>query len=224
MAAGGGPIELRQIDYSEVLRERSGGLDGEWDRIIAHYLEGELSDLDDKAMAALLDIAEDPGRFKEFTEQLVTQAAESGARGKKGVVLRVLQALADFVARTQPEQLDRILNQIASAMPRLTPDLVITLITTGVTAGRRRRSRGHRSARRDARAADRSDIVAEFVAQSVSRDKGATERLAQAFQALVPEADKRERPARDWPSRRRVSCRSAGSPSFPICGRARRRC
>ena len=38
-------------------------------------------------------------RFKEFTEQLVTQAAEGGRRSKKGVVLRVLQALADFVAR-----------------------------------------------------------------------------------------------------------------------------
>src|SRR5918993_544366 len=34
MAAGGGPIELRQIDYGEVLRERGGGLDGDWERII----------------------------------------------------------------------------------------------------------------------------------------------------------------------------------------------
>jgi hypothetical protein len=33
-------------------------------------------------------------------------------------------------------------------------------------------------------------IVAEFIAQSVSRDQGATARLAQAFQALVPDANK----------------------------------
>ena len=33
--------------------------------------------------------------------------------------------------------------------------------------------------------------VAEFIAHSVSRDHGATNRLAQAFQTLVPDADKR---------------------------------
>lgn len=191
MAAGGGPIELRQIDYTEVLRERSGGLDSEWDRIINHYLEGELSDLDDEAMKALLDIAEDPGRFKEFTEKLVTQAAEGGRRSKKGVVLRVLQALADFVARTQPEQLNRILNQITSAMPRLTPDLVITLLTVGVTQEDGTAHEGI-DLPGELRARLTDNIIAEFIAHSVSRDKGATERLAQAFQTLVPESDKRE--------------------------------
>lgn len=191
MAAGGGPIELRQIDYTEVLRDRTSGLDSEWDRIINHYLEGELSDLDDEAMEALLDIAEDPGRFKEFTEKLVTQAAEGGRRSKKGVVLRVLQALADFVARTHPEQLNRILNQITSAVPRLTPDLVITLLTVGVTQEGGEPHEGI-DLPGELRARLTDNIVAEFIAHSVSRDKGATERLAQAFQTLVPEADKRD--------------------------------
>ncbi len=188
LSSGGGPIEIRQIDYSEVLRERAGGLDGGWDRIIANYLEGEISDLDDKSMVALLDIAGDTSRFKDFTEQLVTKAAESGARGKKEVVLRVLQSLADFVATHHPEQLDRILNQISGTLPRLTPDLVVTLITTGVPM-----QGGHQGidlpGEVRARISDR--MVAEFVAQSVSRDQGATGRLAQAFQALVPEEDKR---------------------------------
>ena len=43
MAAGGGPIELRQIDYGDVLRERKGALAGDWDEIVTSYLEGEFS-------------------------------------------------------------------------------------------------------------------------------------------------------------------------------------
>ncbi len=191
MAAGGGAIELRQIDYAEVLRERSSGLDSDWDRIINHYLEGELSDLDDESMQALLEIAEDPGRFKEFTEKLVTQAAEGGRRSKKGVVLRVLQALADFVARAYPEQLNRILNQITTALPRLTPDLVVTLLTVGVTEEEGTPHEGI-DLPGEIRSRLSDQVVAEFIAQSVSRDKGATARLAQAFQTLVPDQEKRE--------------------------------
>ncbi|MBA3269041.1 MAG: HEAT repeat domain-containing protein [Acidobacteria bacterium] len=190
MAAGGGPIELRQIDYGEVLRERSGGLDSGWDRIIANYLEGELSDLDDNAMGTLFDIAGDTTRFKEFTEQFVTKASEGGQRGKKEIVLRVLQALADFVARTQPDQLHRILGQIAGGVPQLTPDLVVTLITTGVPMGSSLQEPGI-DLPGEVRARVTDHTVAEFVAQSVSRDHGATARLTQAFQALVPEEDKR---------------------------------
>jgi hypothetical protein len=189
MAAGGGPIEVRQIDYGEVLRERSGGLQSGWDSIIANYLQGEFSDLDDEAMAALFEIADDSGRFREFTEQLVASASETGGmRGKKEVVLRVLQALADFAARQHPEQLDRILNQIAGALPRLTPDLVVTLITTGAPM---REGRPGIDLPGEVRSRLSDRTVAEFVAQSVSRDQGATARLAQAFQALVPEEHRR---------------------------------
>ena len=45
---------------------------------------------------------------------------------------RLRAALADYVARTQPEALDRVLTQIAGVIPRMTPDMVITMITTGV--------------------------------------------------------------------------------------------
>jgi hypothetical protein len=188
--AGGGPLELRQIDYKEVLRERSGGLEGDWDQIIANYLEGESNSLDDAAMAALFEIAEDASRFKDFTERLAAKAAEGGARGKREIVLRVLQALADFVATNHPDQLDRILHEIAGTVPRLSPDLVVTLITTGVpvtAAG----ARPGIDLPGEVRARISDQTVAEFVANSVSRDHGATERLALAFQALVPEEDRR---------------------------------
>jgi hypothetical protein len=181
MAAGGGPLEIRLIDYRQVLRERDGDFASGWDHIIANYLQGEFSDLDDEAMAALLQIAQDLGRFKEFTEQLV---AKSGETANGGVVLRVLQALADYVARQHPETLNAILNQIAGVLPRLTPDLVISLITSAATT--RDGAPGiDLSGEVQSRLTDH--IISEFVAQCVSRSQGATERLAQAFQALVPD-------------------------------------
>lgn len=187
MAAGGGPIEVRQIDYAEVLRERKGDLASEWDDIVANYLEGELSDLDDEAMAALFDLTRDTSRFKEFAERLIAQAAEDGPRGKKDVVLKVLQALADFVARLHPDQLDRVLHQIASVVPRLTPDHMIRLLA--MAAGDEGATGIDLPGEVRARLSDRS--IAEFVAQSVARDNGATARLAQAFQALVPDESQR---------------------------------
>jgi hypothetical protein len=190
-SAGGGPIEIRQIDYGEVLRERDGGLDSDWDRIIDNYLEGELSDFDDEAVAALLDLAGDPNRFREFTERLVSKASGAGRSGQKDVVVRVLQALADYTAREQPEQLDRVLHRIASVLPQLTPDLVVSLVTTGATAADGAAPGIELPGEIRARLSD--EIVAEFVAQSVSRDHGATARLAEAFEALVPDTASRER-------------------------------
>jgi hypothetical protein len=191
MAAGGGPIDIRQIDYTEVLRERSSsGLAADWDRLINNYLEGELSDLDDESLQALLEITADQSRFQEFTEQLVARASEGGRRGKKEVVLKVLQALADYVARTNPDQLDRVLGQVAGVVPQLTPDLVVTLITTGAPIGEGQPAGVDLAGEVRSRITD--DTIAEFVANSVSRDQGATGRLAQAFQALVPDEAKRE--------------------------------
>ena len=36
------------------------------------------------------------------------------------------------------------------------------------------------------------DTIASFVANSVAVDRGATERLAHAFEALVPESERKE--------------------------------
>src|SRR5262245_50320816 len=52
-------VELREIDYTEVLRERQGMLGGRWDDIVQNCLEGTTSlALDDEAMTALASLAE----------------------------------------------------------------------------------------------------------------------------------------------------------------------
>jgi hypothetical protein len=189
MTAASEALGLRQIDYAEVLRERAHGQECDWERIIANYLEGDLSDLDDEALAALFEIAEDLGRFALFTEQLVAKASESGRPDKLRVVLRLLQALADFAARQRPDQLNRILTHIAGIVPRLTPELVLALATRGV--GDTDGDVPGIDLPGEVRSRVSDGTIAEFVAQAVSRDRGATERLAQAFQALVPDPARR---------------------------------
>jgi hypothetical protein len=127
--AGGGPIEIRQIDYGEVLRERSTGLSAEWDRVIATYLKDDAPALDDDVLAALQELADDPARLAELADRVLGLEAEADADpGRRSALLvRMLRALADFVARSAPELLDRILKNMAELTARLPPGTVLSL-------------------------------------------------------------------------------------------------
>ncbi len=127
--AGGGPVEIRQIDYGEVLRERSGGLSAEWDRTIAKYLEEDAPELDDEVLGALKELAEDPARLAELADRVLGPEPDSeGDDGRRSALLvRMLRMLADFVSRSAPELLDGVLTNIAALTARLPPGTVLTL-------------------------------------------------------------------------------------------------
>jgi hypothetical protein len=186
-AAARGAIELDVIDYREVLRERRGLLESDWDQIIATCLEGDRAELDEDTIATLVELMGDRARFEAFTERLVSRAAAGGAP-QRDAVLVLLQALVEFVARKSPDLLDRALDDITRIVPRLTPDLLITLLTTGApSSGAPPRVDLPREIR--GRMTDRT--IAEFVARSVARPGTATSRLAEAFHALAPVASDR---------------------------------
>jgi hypothetical protein len=64
-SAGGGAVEIREIDYGEVLRERTGSADGSWESLIASCLVGDAQTTRDKSTRApLLHVAADAGRRK----------------------------------------------------------------------------------------------------------------------------------------------------------------
>ena len=78
-SAGGGPAEIREIDYAEVLQERAGAADSSWDLLIDSCLMGDSrSALDEKALASLLEIARDPERLGEFMNRLQERARATG--------------------------------------------------------------------------------------------------------------------------------------------------
>jgi hypothetical protein len=81
---------------------------------------------------------------------------------------------------------DRTLDTAATSMARLTPEMLLGVLTA-------RQSDSPDSAVAGSvieRMTD--DTIASFVANSVAVDRGATERLAHAFEALVPELERKE--------------------------------
>ena len=196
LAAGGGAIELREIDYAEVLRERAGAADpAAWDMIIANCLQGDdRSGLDDETLAALLEIAGDPVRLAEFTERLQERARaddEHRDRHTKSV-MQLLHGLANYAARTAPEQLDGVLQNLAGAAARLSPDMMLALITDPPPRSTRDGDLPMLDLGGELQARLTDDLMGRFVADNVVRDRGATGRLAEAFHTLVPELTRKQ--------------------------------
>lgn len=182
-------FDLREIDYAEVLRERAGGQGAEWDRILTHCLNGDAASLDERAIAALLDAVNDRDQFQQLLDRLQTMSATGGASiGARAAALIQLLRTAIDAAKGSGIGADNVLQTAAEGVSRLTPEMLLALI-------------GHRQS---ASAEDAQVIsgmlervpdasIATFVARSVAAEHGATERLAQAFEVLAPEEERKER-------------------------------
>jgi hypothetical protein len=196
MAAGGAAIELHEIDYLEVLRERgAGAAAAEWDAIIANCLQGdERGGLDADALSTLLEIARDPVKLAEFTERLQERSRADGIDPERHnkAVLHVMHGLANYAARTAPQSLDAVLDNMAGAVARLTPDAVLALLTDPPprTAADGDAPMIDLGGELHSRLTD--DHLSRFVADNVVRDRGASDRLAEAFHTLVPEPGRRQ--------------------------------
>jgi HEAT repeat protein len=178
------------IDYAEVLKERGAGDEASWDRIISNCLMGDAVEPDETTLKPLLDIAADADRLGDLIQRLEERAGPRGAvRMQAAALLRVLRSLARYVSRAEPEKLDTILGNMAAAACKVSPEVMLEMITqrkkpeaetTGLDVMEQVLSR----------IAD--PMIAQFVARSVISDRGATVRLAEAFQALVPDEAHRE--------------------------------
>jgi len=185
---GGTHLQIREIDYAEVLRERKSGTDAAWNNIVANCLSGDAVDLDAETLRALLEIAGDAQRLSELTRRIDEDAAkEGGVRAQARSLVRLLRFMAKAAMVGSPERLDEILQNASQAAGSLSPDVMLELLTERYqAAGTEMDVIGE--------VVDRmSDAtIATFVAASVVTDRGATARLAQAFQALVPEEERRQ--------------------------------
>jgi hypothetical protein len=192
-AAGGGPIEIRQIDYGEVLRERSSGDESSWEFILSAYLEGEQADLDEATLAALCEIVTDPQRMAAFMDKVVEKSTQENWLSRKQAQLsKLLQALAAYLTKTDPAGLDTLLRGVTNNVPRMTPEVV-----TGLLREPRQVDEHGQPAGIDlggellARVND--GLAARFIANVISRERTASGRLAEAFQSLVPDEQQRGR-------------------------------
>jgi len=189
-ASGRDHFAIREIDYAEVLRERAGGEAADWDRIVAYCLEGESGSLDERALAALVGAVSDPARFGELLDRLQQTADGGGASlgARAAALLQLLRTAVEAARARGGGAEEQVLQTIADSSARLTPEMLLSVLA-------QRRSPDPQEAAMAAAVVERmSDgTIASFVAHSVVAEHGATERLAHAFEALVPEAERKER-------------------------------
>ena len=186
--AGGASVEIQEIDYAEVLREKEGEA-AALDEIVAAALAGPKLHMDDSGMRLLLDVVEDPARLAALMKKLEASAS-GGVDGYTAAFVSLLQGLAEWTGRNQPGKLESIFQRMSEVAGRLTADGMLSLLAARQRATARPGSPDVASAVLD-RMSDSS--VAQFVARSVVAERGATDRLAQAFQALVPDTERRRR-------------------------------
>ncbi|HTM25526.1 MAG TPA: HEAT repeat domain-containing protein [Vicinamibacterales bacterium] len=182
--AGGPSLEIVEIDYAEVLREKQG--EEAMDRLIAAALAPQL-ELDESGMRLLLEIVGDPARLTLLMQKLEAHTEGGPGSARVSAFVNLLRGLAEYVSRTNPAQLDQTLRNMGTAAGRLSAEGMLELLlrrtqpeamagsVNVVTAMVQRMS---------------DTAVAQFVSGSVISERGATDRLAQAFQALVPDADR----------------------------------
>ncbi len=190
-AGGHAHFEIREIDYAEVLRERARGEEAAWDAIIAFCLEGRIDALDEHVLAALLEMLGDASRFGELLERLQSDdaAGERSMDARAAALIMLVQTLLDATAqwpKTQGE--DIVLQTVADGVSRLTPDMLLALVRLAQSPDRAQAQIASAVIDRV-----REETIASFVATSVVKERGASERLAQALEALVPDADHKQR-------------------------------
>ena len=184
--AGGPSIEIEEIDYAEVLREKQ-GVAATAEQIMAAALAGRSLDLDDSGMRLLLDIVQDPARLQELMAELGRSSEQHGASAQAAAFMTLLKGVAEYLARTEPHRLDGLFTQMGRVAGQLSAEAMLKLLDY-----RNRQDAMVGPINVPGAVMDRMDdqAVSHFVASSVINERGATERLALAFQALVPDTDR----------------------------------
>ena len=180
-------VEMREIDYAEVLRERAGGDPAIWNRVIANCLQGSSFDLDESGIRELLAIAGDGEQLANLVASLERSSDADGGIGLKAAALmRMLRGIVELVSGKAPEQLEPVLKNMATAVGQCSPEMLIGLI-------------GHQGADEGpqlmqavvSRMTDAT--ISRFVSRHVISGDTSTDRLAQAFQTLVRDGGEQQR-------------------------------
>ena len=182
-AAGGPHIEIREIDYAEMLREKQQGVTPTWSWVIAEALKRDTLDVDDATLEGLAEMAADPVKFAEFVRHVEAQVSGPGAtRARAAVLKRVLDRVIGFLGARDPERVQAVLDNTAQALGQLPDEMVAALVVKWAESG----SDPERGAILEQIVERMSPAtVGHLVARSVAAHRGATPRLADVFRCLV---------------------------------------
>jgi len=186
---GGDPrIEIRAIDFGEMLRARPRGDLATWDSILASCLEGSLFTVDQEMADLLAAVVDDPDSLEAVIKAVEARLPEGEAEGRRpAIVASLLQAVARFVEATAPERAAAILDSLAGALsrlpvPTLAPLVRVSRSTSQPTLGRFMEGLV-------GRVPDTS--IASMVAGEVHAGRSLSPQLADLLTGLSPDAGRR---------------------------------
>jgi HEAT repeats/PBS lyase HEAT-like repeat len=182
-------IELREIDYADVLRERA-GRPASWDGILAGFLQGDGgAEFDEEATKMLLEIAKDEQQLGELFVALESRGAEDqSSQAKAGAVVRMLQSIVKTVRKARPEDVEGVLQNLAGAVGRLSPELMVSLLAHAETA-----TTDAANVIGSVVTRMTEQTIAGFIARNAGAEDSSINRVAQAFHTLVRDDDQRQR-------------------------------
>jgi len=182
-------VDIREIDYAEVLRERPGPSTAGWADVIAHCLQGEGDTLSDAPRALLLDAGSSVEKLAALiaaVEEEATAAQGAASGHRSAALVRLLDRIVATVSEATPDGVEPVLDNLAKVLGQLSPALMADLLTDVGTITETPdlvyTIVNHMS----------ESTISEFVARHAIEPGTPVERLATAFQSLVPE-DRRER-------------------------------
>jgi HEAT repeat protein len=179
---GGQHVELREIDYSEMLRQRSSGDTADWEQVLASCLRGDTFD----SSSDVLAVARDEQRVRELVAEL-DRRATGGIPAHTAALVRLMYGLVEAAA-TDRELFDVVLRNIASALGHVSPGVMVELLSQRSGGGDQNAS-SQIIGEVVGRMSDQT--VAQFIAREVVAEGYSTEPLEQAFHALVPDSERR---------------------------------
>lgn len=196
---GNQSIQLTEIDYAEVLRERAGSGDSAtWDRILTALKDESLKNQptgpssSGATMQNMMELAESPERLAQFAQRLqeVGKASGDDSIQQRKSLLELMHGLANYAAERTPEELDSLLDKMAGAAAQMSPDMLLSLITDPPPLPGGTGQRMDLAGELQARLTD--EMVSKFLVANVIKDRGASNRLATAFHTLVPDPSKQQ--------------------------------
>ena len=181
-------IEIRVLDYGELLRSRLHGDEATWDAIVARCLEGSSFSLDQGLIEMLFGVLQNPETIVEVMRAVETRLPPGTTTAQGAAVMAgLLQAVAEFVASTTPDEAEGVMAALAEAATRLPLDALGTLVEGPRGAFGPRLGQFVQDLLR--RVSDGS--IATFIACEVRGGHGSSPRLADAFCGLAPDPDRR---------------------------------
>ena len=191
---GDSTITLEQIDYEQVLEDKDDRFDRRHDDIwksIVHSIVTGQKAMDEVAQQRLLAIAADPVQISDLASEVIAhKCTADGApmiTTQAATVLAAFRHLASIVSVKAADQSDVTMQNLASAASTLNPHIVMEMLQSDDDPGDT-----IRVAQRLSGAFDDAK-VAQLLATALTKEGQASGRLAQVFDTIAPDPERKRR-------------------------------